>query len=901
MGNYELLKAAINDVIKANGRQEITGEVLNQVLLSMVNSLGAGYQCMGVATPSTNPGTPDQNVFYFATQTGTYTNFDAIVLQAGISVLIWDGDWASQTWFTVDSAPTNNSQNLIASGAVFNALKLDGGAYDVSAHNSGATFASLSALLNSENLNTLIPTEIRHGGMSIKFVQSSDNKYVRFNLIADEFTTDVTKWQSENLDDIANINSINPIKSSGVKKEANVVYETMLNNVGVGSFSIPINPTSHGSGSDKIKVDIKAGSLISGTISLGNGATITDGSQYQVYYFYSDNTNSHDNYNYPNSNFSKTVAKDVIEIGFYISGITKSGSFDIVLSQSNPALYRNIMAQYGIDISALKTDKGGVCYLLPAADTYPDISTSNRTLTIPHSYALAYNKTWYGSEQDNVVVDLSGVATGAKKIIFDKSNNNFTCVGLTTDLSETQAVVMMIRTDYASDGQFTTVYGYACTCECTIDGQRAINSAIAPIQNAVSAISADVEDILFHITGSIETSISVPVGNHSSLSDNIDIDYKAGTTLTGKISLGTAAWTADALQVYLYDSNKAQVAKKNITIGTEFTISGNQDAKYVGFYISRVTTAGTFDIELEYNGIQKQVNNLETDVATLQEAIIVGNKEGVGSINLKSMFKESLINVNVTSSLFDTTLYSVGNQSLAVYDKYGIYVRCATDRNDSNLQKYGVVIVDLDTKTKLGEFEVVNTDTKVHGNNVSLGVKYDSGDTLPLVYISNTHAPYKCVVIRINNAFDGYTKIQEIVYNGTAHFEYKRSIDWFVDGNYIWAYGAYYGNENPFVEFVKFAKPTTNADAILGDADVIDSFVQYNLNIAQGAFIYDNKIYIGLGYNPGDEWIKVVDTVNKEIVTEISLDYEPEGVTIYNGKVCICGSTFDLKTYEDAR
>lgn len=202
MGNYELLKAAINEVIKANGRQEITGEVLNQVLLSMVNSLGAGYQCMGVATPSTNPGTPDQNVFYFATQAGTYTNFDAIVLQAGISVLIWDGDWASQTWFAIDSTPTNNSQNLIASGAVFNALKLDGCAYDVTAHNSGATFASLSALLNSENLNTLIPTEIRHGGMSIKFVQSSDNKYVQFRYMGTDVTgtpnpfIDTANWQN---------------------------------------------------------------------------------------------------------------------------------------------------------------------------------------------------------------------------------------------------------------------------------------------------------------------------------------------------------------------------------------------------------------------------------------------------------------------------------------------------------------------------------------------------------------------------------------------------------------------------------------------------------------------------------------------------------------------------------
>ena len=42
--------------------------------------------------------------------------------------------------------------------------------YDVSYHNSGTTFESLSALLSSENLSTLIPTAVRHGGMSIRFV-----------------------------------------------------------------------------------------------------------------------------------------------------------------------------------------------------------------------------------------------------------------------------------------------------------------------------------------------------------------------------------------------------------------------------------------------------------------------------------------------------------------------------------------------------------------------------------------------------------------------------------------------------------------------------------------------------------------------------------------------------------
>ena len=42
--------------------------------------------------------------------------------------------------------------------------------YDVSYHNNNATFSSLSELLNSENLFTLIPSEVRCGGMTIRFI-----------------------------------------------------------------------------------------------------------------------------------------------------------------------------------------------------------------------------------------------------------------------------------------------------------------------------------------------------------------------------------------------------------------------------------------------------------------------------------------------------------------------------------------------------------------------------------------------------------------------------------------------------------------------------------------------------------------------------------------------------------
>ena len=97
MANYANLKLAIQDVVKTNGNNEITGALLQQSLLAMINSLGAGYQFIGIATPSTNPGTPDQNVFYIASVAGTYSNFNGIVLNDGeVALLTYNGTWTKQ-------------------------------------------------------------------------------------------------------------------------------------------------------------------------------------------------------------------------------------------------------------------------------------------------------------------------------------------------------------------------------------------------------------------------------------------------------------------------------------------------------------------------------------------------------------------------------------------------------------------------------------------------------------------------------------------------------------------------------------------------------------------------------------------------------------------------------------
>lgn len=80
MGGYKQLKQAVADVIKTNGNQEITGAIMQDTLLSIISTVGSNATFAGIATPTTNPGTPDQNVFYIASEPGIYANFGNVKL-----------------------------------------------------------------------------------------------------------------------------------------------------------------------------------------------------------------------------------------------------------------------------------------------------------------------------------------------------------------------------------------------------------------------------------------------------------------------------------------------------------------------------------------------------------------------------------------------------------------------------------------------------------------------------------------------------------------------------------------------------------------------------------------------------------------------------------------------------
>lgn len=94
--NYTNLRALIDANIKDNGNQEITGDILQQVLQAMVTALGAGYQYMGVATPAGNPTVDDSKVFWLATAAGTYTNYGGAVLTGDeLVILLYGSGWTA--------------------------------------------------------------------------------------------------------------------------------------------------------------------------------------------------------------------------------------------------------------------------------------------------------------------------------------------------------------------------------------------------------------------------------------------------------------------------------------------------------------------------------------------------------------------------------------------------------------------------------------------------------------------------------------------------------------------------------------------------------------------------------------------------------------------------------------
>ena len=116
-----------------------TGPNMNAYFGTIKELYDNGYIFKGVATPTTNPGTPTEKIAYIASEAGTYTNFGSIVLTAGLYILTYNGSTWSSTSLKdlafktgqvlsdtgiIDYIKANNN-DLVTGKAVFDKLAED--------------------------------------------------------------------------------------------------------------------------------------------------------------------------------------------------------------------------------------------------------------------------------------------------------------------------------------------------------------------------------------------------------------------------------------------------------------------------------------------------------------------------------------------------------------------------------------------------------------------------------------------------------------------------------------------------------------------------------------------------------------------------------------------------------
>lgn len=114
MANWSTLKAAVDKVIKTNGNQEITGKVLQNVLTTIISNLGENSTYAGIATPDTNPGNPDGNIFYIAVETGSYPNFGSSKVVTDNEIAIFNLELGSWIKYSIPVIKTSRAARIEA-------------------------------------------------------------------------------------------------------------------------------------------------------------------------------------------------------------------------------------------------------------------------------------------------------------------------------------------------------------------------------------------------------------------------------------------------------------------------------------------------------------------------------------------------------------------------------------------------------------------------------------------------------------------------------------------------------------------------------------------------------------------------------------------------------------------
>ena len=172
MNKYDALKNAVKNVIENNGRQEITGDILQNILVRFVDTFGSDYNIKGLADANQTPDTSAKCI-YFATENGNYRNYGGLELHKGeVAMLVFDGGGWNKV-LLVDTSGFVSAEYVSE--------------INVSALNADSSFELSAAIAK-------VPPTYRKGGLTIKFIEKSSNEYVMYYNKNSSWSTDINDW-----------------------------------------------------------------------------------------------------------------------------------------------------------------------------------------------------------------------------------------------------------------------------------------------------------------------------------------------------------------------------------------------------------------------------------------------------------------------------------------------------------------------------------------------------------------------------------------------------------------------------------------------------------------------------------------------------------------------------------
>lgn len=210
-------------------------------------------------------------------------------------------------------------------------------------------------------------------------------------------------------------------------------------------------------------------------------------------------------------------------------------------------------------------------------------------------------------------------------------------------------------------------------------------------------------------------------------------------------------------------------------------------------------------------------------------------------------------------------------------------------------------ILNLITGSIERTFRMDSFGDNMHVNSACFGNESAGVYDCPVIYLSETRSPYRCVVEQIG---DTSSFVVQTIYPQKQGNPLKVTT-WIVDRNQhaLYALSRILQRKqktSDVIEITKYRLPRLDEgqNVVLNENDVVDSFRVNFRSALQGGNINGKYMYIASGLQTtsnnkfnSERAIQIIDLVSKKLVRKIDLTYvttnEPEGIDFYGKKALL--------------